>query len=367
MTAQPLSGIRVLDFTSLLPGPLCSLLMREAGADVLKIERPGSGDEMRSYAPRFGPDSSNFALLNRGKRSTALDLKTTEGLQAALRLVSDADVLIEQFRPGVMDRLGLGWDTLKTINPKLIYCSITGYGQNGALASEAGHDLNYAAAAGMLSLTAGSDGTPVLPSALVADIGGGTYPALVNILLALRARDASGQGTRLDIAMSENLFTFLYWGLGEAWVTGAWPGAGSALLTGGSPRYQIHRTKDGRFLAAAPLEDKFWTTFLRVLGAAHLQDPSLRPQDVHESIAAIVVQRTAEEWLARFQGLDVCVNLVCTLDEAVQAPHFTERGAFRRRIEDGQGGSMPALPVSIAPQFRAAGLTEGIPSLGAAA
>ncbi|HSV82412.1 MAG TPA: CaiB/BaiF CoA-transferase family protein [Ramlibacter sp.] len=366
MTTQPLFGIQVLDFTTLLPGPLCSLLLREAGADVLKIERPGAGDEMRSYQPRFGPASSNFAMLNRGKRSTALDLKTPEGLERVLGLVREADVLIEQFRPGVMDRLGLGWDDLKAVNPRLIYCSITGYGQHGVLASEAGHDLNYVAASGMLSLTAGRDGTPALPAALVADIGGGTYPAVLNILLALRARDVSGQGTRLDIAMCESLFTFMYWGLGEGWITGAWPRAGSGLLTGRTPRYQIYRTREGRFLAAAPLEDRFWTNFLHVLGAEHLQDPSLSPPDVQEAISAIIAQCTAEEWLARFEGVDACVNLVRTLDEAVKEQHFADRGAFQRRIEDGRGGSMPALPVPIARQFRDARLNEGVPVLGEA-
>ncbi len=243
----------MLDFSTLLPGPLATLMLAEAGAEVIKIERPGRGDEMRSYAPKFGADSVNFAMLNRGKRSIAIDLKDPAAVEKLTPLIAAADVVVEQFRPGVMDRLGLGYDALDKINPRIIYCAITGYGQHGPRADVAAHDLNYIAEAGLLALAAGSDGAPVPPPALIADIGGGTYPAVINILLALRDRDRTGKGCKLDVAMADNLFAFMYWAMGNGEVAGQWPTPGGELVTGGSPRYNVYRTRDGKFVAAAPL------------------------------------------------------------------------------------------------------------------
>ena len=257
----PLSGVRVLDFSTLLPGPLASLFLAEAGAEVIKIERPVRGDEMRSYEPKIGVDSGNFALLNRGKRSIALDLKDPSALRALTPLIQSADVLIEQFRPGVMERLGLGFTALKELNPRLIYCSISGFGQDGPRRDTAGHDLNYLALSGLLSLTADRFGAPGLPHTLIADIAGGTYPAVTNILLALLQRARTGMGAYLDIAMAENLFVLAYWGLADGFVSGEWPTAGASLTSGGSPRYGYYRTRDGAYLAAAPLEQRFWEIF----------------------------------------------------------------------------------------------------------
>lgn len=363
MSSRPLSGVRVLDFSTLLPGPLCTLLLAEAGAQVVKVERPGSGDEMRSYQPRFGTDSVNFAMLNRGKRSVTLDLKSAPGLEAALALVREADVLVEQFRPGVMDRLGLGYQRLAAINPGLVYCSITGYGQTGPMADVAAHDLNYQAETGMLWLSSGADGKPGLPQALVADIGAGAYPATMNILLALRQRDASGKGCHLDVAMADNLFTFMYWGLGNGFSGGGWPKPGAELVTGGSPRYQVYRTADGRFLAAAPIEQKFWEKFLEVLGAPELVDDRSDPAGVCDAIKKIVAERPASEWAARFDGVDACVCVVRSLEEAVTHPHFRERGLFDRRVRAADGREMPALPVPVAALDRQSG-AQRYPGLG---
>ena len=181
-------------------------------------------------------------------------------------LLRSADVLIEQFRPGVMERLGLGHAALAAINPRLIYCSITGYGQSGPKAQVAAHDLNYLAETGLLHLAAGADGAPVVPPALIADIAGGSYPAVLNILLALRERDASGRGCHLDIAMTDHLFPLMWWALGQGFAQGRWPRPGGELLTGGSPRFQIYPTADARFLAAAPLEQRFWERFAELIG-----------------------------------------------------------------------------------------------------
>lgn len=363
MSRQPLCGIRVVDFSTLLPGPLCTLLLAEAGADVLKIERPPGGDEMRSYTPRFGDTSVNFALLNRGKRSVAIDLKSSDGRRAATELAASADVLVEQYRPGVMDRLGLGYDSLSAKNARLVYCSITGFGQSGPLADKAAHDLNYLAESGMLALGADSTGAPPLPPALIADIAGGAYPAVINIMLALRMRDTTGKGVRLDIAMADNLFPLMYWGLGNGWAANRWPKEGRELVTGGTPRYQVYRTSDGRYLAAAPLEQKFWLSFLDVIGAPHLEDDSKDPEGIRAAISAIIASRPSGEWEQRFAGVDACVSIVRSLEEAVRHTHFAERGVFRSRLVGPDDKMMHALPVPLATEFRGDCDTAGYPAL----
>jgi alpha-methylacyl-CoA racemase len=363
---QPLTGIRVLDFSTLLPGPLATLILAEAGAEVIKIERPGRGDEMRSYEPEFGGDSVNFALLNRGKRSIAIDLKAQGAREQLAPLIASADVVVEQFRPGVMDRLGLGYEALKAINPRIIYCAITGYGQHGPRSDVAAHDLNYVAEAGMLSLAADANGAPVVPAALVADIGGGTYPAVINILLALRERDRTGVGSRLDVAMADNLFTYMYWAIGNGLAAGAWPRPGGELVTGGSPRYNIYRTRDARFLAAAPLEQKFWEAFCELLQMPdRLRDDSIDPGETRRVVAERVQARSSEELQALFAGRDVCCSIVASVEEALRDPHFGARGIFARTLRAGDA-AMPALPVPVADAFRADTEEAGYPALGEA-
>ena len=363
---QPLKGICVLDFSTLLPGPLATLVLAEAGAEVIKIERPGHGDEMRSYVPKFGTDSVNFALLNRGKRSIAIDLKAPDAVEKLTPLIRRADVVVEQFRPGVMDRLGLGYDALCSINPRIVYCAITGYGQHGPRADVAAHDLNYVAEAGMLSLTHGSDGAPVLPAALVADIAGGTYPAVVNILLALRQRDATGAGCKLDIAMADSLFTLMYWGLGNGLAASEWPTPGGDLVTGGSPRYNIYRTRDDRFLAAAPLEQKFWTNFCELLELpAVLRDDAVDPAATKAAVAERIRARSADELRTLFAGKDVCCAFAASVEDALHDPHFVARGVFARELT-AAGRTIPALPVPVADAFRAAERGAGYPQLGEA-
>src|SRR5581483_10322261 len=226
MTPLPLDGILVVDFSTLLPGPLASLVLAEAGARVIKIERPGTGDEMRLYEPRFATTSVNFAMLNRGKESLVADLKDPAGRDTVRRLIDRADVVLEQFRPGVMDRLGLGYGELARTNPGLVYCSISGFGQTGKNVGVAGHDLNYLACAGLLDLVRDGTGAPALPPALIADIAGGAYPAVMNILMALVGRAASGRGAHLDVSMTDNLFPLMYWALGNTLGAGRPPRPG---------------------------------------------------------------------------------------------------------------------------------------------
>jgi alpha-methylacyl-CoA racemase len=362
---QPLAGIRVLDFSTLLPGPLATLLLAEAGAEVIKIERPGMGDEMRTYTPKFGADSVNFAMLNRGKRSVAIDLKEPGAVGRLMPLVASADVIVEQFRPGVMDRLGLGYEAVSRENPRIVYCAITGYGQSGPRASTAAHDLNYCADTGMLALAAGADGSPVPPAALVADIGGGSYPAVVNILLALRERERTGRGCKLDIAMADNLFAFMYWALGDGLSAGAWPEPGRALVTGGSARYNVYRTRDERFIAAAPLEERFWRTFCDAIGLpAGARDDARDPEATIRAVAARIREKTADEWRAAFAGKDLCCNVVASIRDALADPHFRGRGLFEGKLTAG-GTTITALPTPIASHFRAGG-SAGYPALGEA-
>jgi alpha-methylacyl-CoA racemase len=364
MKEGPLADVRVLDFSTLLPGPLATLVLAEAGAEVIKIERPGRGDEMRSYSPKFGADSVNFALLNRGKRSIAIDLKDKTAVAKLKPLIEACDVVVEQFRPGVMDRLGLGYADLCKLNPRIIYCAITGYGQHGPRADVAAHDLNYIADAGMLALAAGSDGAPVPPPALIADIGGGTYPAVINILLALRERDRSGKGCKLDIAMGDNLFTFMYWAMGNGEVAGEWPKPGGDLVTGGSPRYNVYRTKDGQYVAAAPLEQKFWENFCALLELpADVRDDSGDPAKTKRAVAAKIASKTADEWRTAFAGKDVCSSIMASMEDALKDAHFIARGVFAAKLTDA-GKQMTALPVPVAPQFRAQPNSAGYPALG---
>jgi len=363
---RPLEGIRVIDFSTLLPGPLATLLLAEAGAEVIKIERPGDGDEMRLYGPKLGTDGVNFALLNRGKRSIAIDLKAPGALARLRPLIERADILVEQFRPGVMERLGLGPATLEAVNPRLIYCAITGYGQTGPKAGVAGHDLNYCADSGLLSLAAGSDGAPVVPAALVADIAGGAYPAVINILLALQRRAVTGTGCRLDVSMTDSLAPFLFWAMGAGLAAGRWPKPAGELLSGGSPRYRLYRTADDRFVATAALEDRFWASFCDAIGLpARLRDDRVDVGATTAAVADLVQADSAAAWTKRFAGRDACCCVVATVEEALADPHFHARGLFDHQVRGGEA-EIAALPVPIDATFRSAASSVSYPALGEA-
>ena len=360
----PLQDIRVLDFSTLLPGPLASLILAEAGAEVIKVERPGAGEDMRGYPPKLGAESASFAILNRGKRALALDLRAPGAAASLLALAPTIDIVLEQFRPGVMARLGLGYEAWHAANPRILYCAITGYGQDGPRASEAGHDLNYQAGAGILALVAGTDGSPGVPPTLAGDIAGGTYPAVINLLLALRRRDRTGEGCYIDVAMTDNLFTFLFWGLAMGHGTGAWPKPGAEQLTGGSPRYRIYRTADGRHLAVAPLEEKFWQAFCDIAGVpAALRDDARDPAATIEAVAGCVALHDAAWWEAALEGKDTCCAIVRSLEEAVRDLHFQARGLFGREVTI-PGHVLPALPVPVVSALRAPAARAAAPRAG---
>jgi hypothetical protein len=363
---RPLAGCRILDFSTLLPGPFATQILGEAGAEVVKIERPEGGDELRAGEPRWGDTSLSFALLNAGKRSIAIDLKSPVERERLIPLIREADVLVEQFRPGVMDRLGLGYDALKQINRGLIYCSITGYGQEGPLAQVAGHDLTYMAETGLLSLAHGANGEPTVPPVLVADIGAGTMPAVINILLALRQRDIDGEGSWLDISITDNLFTFPYNAVARGVGCGKWPKPGGERLTGGSPRYQLYRASDGRFIAVAALEQRFWTVFCEAIGLAAIWfDDRRDPAGTRAAVAELIGYHDSNYWRGLFDGKDACAAVVNTMQEAAAHPHFRMRGLSDRLIRDGTR-SAPALRVPLDQQFLRERAYEGWPILGEA-
>lgn len=360
----PLSDLRVLDFTTLLPGPFATLILAEAGAEVIKIERPG-GEEMRSGRPRASDHGLLFAMLNRGKRSVELDLKAP-GAAARLRpLLESADALVEQFRPGVMERLGLGPGAARAVNPRLVYCSITGYGQGGPKAQTAGHDLNYCAETGFLAMTKGSDGAPHIPQTQIADIGAGSYPAVMNIMFALWAARRTGEGAVLDISMCDNMFPFLWAPLALGRATGRWPRGNDMYLTGATPRYRIYRAADGGHVACGALEQKFWDNFCDCIGLDEtLRDDARDPEATAAGVAARIAARPADEWSRRFAGRDVCANIVRGVEEALADPQFFARRLFAHELAAGEA-KLPALSVPVAPGLRAAPRAERAPALGA--
>ncbi len=345
-----LEGIRILDFTTLLPGPLATLVLAEAGAEVIKIERPG-GDPMRRAPPFVDGESVAFAMLNRGKRSIEVDLKAPEAAGRVRTLAATADVLVEQFRPGVMDRLGVGYEVVRSTNPKCVYCAISGYGQDGPRAEVAGHDLNYVAEAGLLGLTAGRDGQPTMPHAQLADIGAGSYPAVINILLALYRARTTGRGAYLDIAMTEQSFPFLWQALAHGWATGAMPGPNTLPLSGGSPRYGLYPTADGRMVALGALEDRFWSNFCALVDLPEaLRNDTRDPEATRRGVRAAVAAHPASYWRSRLRNAKhLCCTLVPTLAEAIEDPQFAERGIFAAEIAVGRKARLPAVPVPLAP------------------
>jgi crotonobetainyl-CoA:carnitine CoA-transferase CaiB-like acyl-CoA transferase len=339
---QPLSGVRVLDLSRLLPGPYCTLVLSDLGAQVDKVEDPHVGDYLRLMPPT-GPASGEepglsgrFVALNRDKRSLCLDLKHPEGRKALLRLIPHYHVVVESFRPGVLDRLGLGLPTLHSINPALVVCSISGYGKDGPYRERAGHDLNYAALAGVLAMSGPSPQQPPHPLPIqLADLGAGGLWAAVGILAALRQADHTGQGSHLDISMCEGTLSFLIPDLGNLAVlpegTPA-PERGADLLTGGMACYSVYKTRDDKFLAVAALEPKFWANLNHVLGRPIDPSELIAPLDeqarIRAELQAIFLQKTRAEWEAIFAAADACVEPVLSPSELRNHPLHQQRAVF---------------------------------------
>jgi crotonobetainyl-CoA:carnitine CoA-transferase CaiB-like acyl-CoA transferase len=343
VSSKPLAGIRVLDLTRLLPGPALSMHLADLGADVIKVEDTGEGDYMRAFPPLArnaeGVEiNAAFENINRGKRSIRLDLKQPRGRDLLLRLIDGADALIEGFRPGVMDRLDLGWESLHARNPKLVYCSLTGYGQSGPLRLAAGHDLNYCAMTGVLDQIR-ADGRPTMPNLQIGDLLGGTLTAATALLAALLGANRSGEGSRVDVAMTDGLLVHHIFPHGDL-DAGHAPIAGQTLLTGGAPCYRLYETADGRHLAVGALELKFWQAFCDAAGLADLREQhwtrGLTPgSEASDEVAAKVAERmrsrTQADWEAVFDVVDACTTPVLTPAEALAHPHHHARGLVHRR------------------------------------
>ena len=362
----PLSGIVVVDFTTLAPGPLATLMLASAGAEVIKVERPGFGDEMRIYEKAFGDDGVTFSILNAGKRSVVADLKNKDDLNKIKNLIKRSDIVIEQFRPGVMKKLGLAYEDLKASNPGLIYCSITGFGQHGPKSSVAAHDLNYVADAGMLTIGETRAGGPAIPPLLAADLAAGSYPAVMNILLALQQRNQTEKGSYIDISMTDCLFPLMFWALGLGWGANSWANDGGRLLTGGSPRYQVYRTSDDRFLAVAALEDRFWKNFCNAIELDRSRlDEVNHPREVIRAVGQRIQAKSSAQWRKIFEKRDACAVVANTLEEAVQDDHYLERGLFDQKIQNESGSLVNALPLPIVPELQSSRSSpKKVPSLG---
>jgi crotonobetainyl-CoA:carnitine CoA-transferase CaiB-like acyl-CoA transferase len=321
----PLEGIRVLDLTRLLPGGFCSLLLSDFGADVIKVEDTGAGDYIRAWPPYYeGVDESTksalFLSLNRGKRSIRLDLKRAEGREAFLRAVGGADVVLESFRPGVLDRLGVGYEVLREANPAIVYCAITGYGQDGPNRDRSGHDMNYLGLIGLLGLTGEPDGPPVQAAGQIADIGGGALVAAFGILAALRERDRSGEGQAVDVSMADGALSWLAMVAARYFADGVAPRRGDLELAGAIACYRPYRCADG-WVTLGALEPKFWQAWCRGVGREDLVEQQFaRPgSDAHREVEATFARRTRDEWRAFASEHDCCLEPVLDLDEALDS------------------------------------------------
>lgn len=331
MNGAPLAGVRVLDLSRLLPGPVATLHLADMGADVIKIEDAGAGDYARTMGEGCDGVSWFFRAVNRNKRGLRLDLKQAAGRDVLLRLAESADLLVESFRPGVMARLGVGYETLRERNPRLVYCAITGYGQSGPWAARAGHDLNYIAQAGVLAETGVADGPPAIPSLQIGDLLGGAMSAVAAMLAALHRANATGEGGFVDVAMIESVLAHNLFPLFEH-AAGKSSARGRGMLTGGCANYAVYRTRDERYLAVAALEEKFWQIFCVAAGRPEWQARYARSEDpaLHAEVAAHIATRTLAEWAALFDEVDCCVTPVLTLAEALEHPQFRVRDVTTR-------------------------------------
>lgn len=347
----PLQSIRVLDLSRLLPGPFCTMLLADFGAEVIKIEAPELGDYARHYEPKIDENSVMFHSLNRNKKSVTLDLKTDEGKDQFLQMVGKADVVVESFRPGVMKRLGLDFPVLEKINPRLIYCAISGYGQTGPYAEMPGHDINYISYAGLLELMGEKDGKPIVPAVQVADLAGGAYPAVTGILLALLEREKSGKGQFIDISMMDGVISLLQSTLPNYLMKNIPSKRGEQMLSGGLACYEVYQTKDGRWLAVGALEMKFWRVFCQKIGKpewiALLNEQDEVQYKLKHDIQNVIYTKTLEEWMDIFDDAEACVSPVLNFAELVNHPQVQARKMFEAIEQDGIPVKHIGIPIKL--------------------
>ncbi|MCV6623381.1 MAG: CoA transferase [Cellvibrionaceae bacterium] len=363
----PLSGLKILDFSTLLPGPYATQLLADMGAEVLRIESPTRPDLLRFAPPMVGEISAGHGSINRNKQCIALDLKQPESTAIVKKLLQEYDIVLEQFRPGVMQRLGLDYQTLSAEKPELIYCSITGYGQTGPLKDRAGHDINYLALAGLASYSGRKDSGPILSGTQIADIAGGTHHAVMGILAAVIERHSNGKGQHIDISMSDAALA-LSTTAGAGHLAGDKAPELSGTMLNGGIFYDYYETSDGRHISVGSLEPQFCKQLCEALGKADWFERAMNyspdvQAELKQDLIAAFKQKSFAEWSEIFAALDACVEPVLDLGETEQHPHFQERGMYIEiPAADGQQLRQIASPIKFSgsqTEYRNAGLPIG--------
>ncbi len=328
MTAQPLKGIRVLDLSRLLPGPYLTQLLADLGAEVIKVETPRLGDYSRLAPPEMGLGGL-YEMVNRGKKSLALNYRNPRGREIFLQLAAKADVVLEGFRPGAVERWGIGYAAVRAVNPRIVYCSLSGYGQDGPYRDRAGHDLNYCAVGGALGLNAATNGAPIPYGVPVADLSGGMLAAIA-ILAALTGRQRTGEGMYLDVALLDGVLSWVTPLAGGAFFSGLNVEGGKLPLGGGLGCFNVYQTGDGKYLSLAALEPHFWGDFCKKAGREDLISLQFDAA-LGAELTAIFRQRTQDEWLALFAGTDACIEPVNSFEEMLAHPQVRARGFVREQ------------------------------------
>lgn len=319
-----LEGVRVLDLTRLLPGAFCMGVLADLGAEVVKVEQPVTGDYMRWGEPRIGGESAASWVTDRNKRSIALDLKHPEGVAILKRLAARSEVVVEGFRPGVVKRLGIDYEVMREVNPALVYCSISGYGQDGPLSHSAGHDINYVGRAGLIGITGPADGDPAVPGIQVADVAGGALMAAIGILAALVRARATGEGDMVDVSMADGAFALLSIHLGDYMASDTVPQREEMMLNGRFPCYGVYRCRDGRHITVGAIEEQFFAELCRGVGREDLIDTRFN-EAAKPQWREIFLARDRDDWLSALSAHDACVGPVNDLAEACSDPQLTLR------------------------------------------
>jgi len=371
-----LEGIRILDLSRMLPGPYCSMMLADLGAEVIKIEEPTIGDPTRRSPPIIDGQSAPFAQVNRNKKSIAIDLKKSEGRDIFLKLASRADCVLEQFRPGVVDRLGINYETVSEVNPRIVYCSLTGFGQDGPHRERSGHDLNYLALSGVLGLTTDDRGKPVIPGVQVADLAGGMIAGFA-ILAALLAREKTGSGQYVDVSMFDVMLSMLPIPAAHHFAGKTIPVGGKYVLSGAYPFYNVYQTSDGKFMTLGALEPKFWANFCKKIERDELIarqfDAGENRENLFEEVRNVFKSRTQSEWIELVREADCCCEPVLSMAEAFehaqtraremirQGPSITEQLGFSYKLSDTpprETSRAPALGEHTAELLAEAGISK---------
>lgn len=323
-----LKGIKILDLSRLLPGPYASFLLADMGAEVIKVEDTSAGDYMRDFEPKVNEDSAYYLSINRNKKSIRLNFRKPEGKEIFLKLVAQADVVLESYRPGIMDAWGIGYSELKKVNPGLVYCAMTGYGQTGPYKDKAGHDLNYLSVSGIMDISGIRNGRPVMSGTQIADLSGGMF-AVIGILAALMRKKQTGEGSFIDTAMVDGLLSWMSFYVGQYQADGRPLKRGELDLSGGLICYNIYQTKDNRYVGLGSLEYKFWKAFCLAIGREDLvkthMTRAIDGDPVYEEVKRIFLEKTLAEWEAILDPVDCCFTPIMRIDEVLAGPYFRER------------------------------------------